>query len=247
MFFPLKDLNPTRRFPIVTLLLIAANIVVFVYELSLGSELHTFVASFGAIPYEITRATDLVGPVSGTPIIHEKGPIIPYMTLVTSMFIHGGVMHILGNMLYLWIFGNNIEDILGPIKFLIFYLVTGVIAALAHVFTQPSSMIPTVGASGAVSGILGAYLVVFPRARVLTLIFLGIFFRIMLLPAWVLLVFWFVIQALAGVLSLSRGLHSGAGVAWFAHIGGFIAGVILIRLMWRRHSEWGRTQDSDAY
>jgi len=248
MFFPLKDLNPTHRFPFVTILLIAANIVVFVYELSLGSDLHAFVASFGAIPYELTRATDLVGQVSGSPVVHSEGPFVPYVTLFTSMFMHGGFMHIIGNMLYLWIFGNNIEDILGPFKFLIFYLAAGVIAALAHVASQPSSTIPTIGASGAVSGVLGAYLIVYPRARVLTLIFLGIFIRLVLLPAWVLLVLWFALQALSGLLSLNRGMDSGAGVAWFAHIGGFVAGVILIRIMWRRRGfEWGRTQDSDSY
>ncbi len=230
MLFPLKDLNPTRRFPVVTVGLIAANVLVFIYELTLGARLDAFVASFGMTPYEITRAADLSGAAIGVPIVHAPGPGVIQMTLLTSMFIHGGFFHLFGNMLYLWIFGNNIEDLLGPVRFTIFYLLCGLAAAGAHILSSPGSVVPTVGASGAVSGVLGAYLVVHPRAKILTLVFLGFFIRVMLLPASLLLVFWFVIQIFSGVASLSSGVH-GSGVAWFAHVGGFLAGILLVKLM----------------
>lgn len=235
MFFPLKDINPTERFPFVTIGLILANVVVFVYEVSLGPHLQAFITGYGAIPYEITRGIDLVGPRANSPIVHTEGPPIPYLTLFSSMFMHGGFLHLFGNMLYLWIFGNNIEDLLGPVKFLVFYLICGLAAAAAHIITQPSSMIPTVGASGAVSGVLGAYLIAYPRARVLTLIFVVIFIRLILLPAGVLLVFWFIFQAWRGFASLGG---AGGGVAWFAHIGGFVAGIILIAVMAGKRLDW---------
>ncbi|UCG53641.1 MAG: rhomboid family intramembrane serine protease [Candidatus Latescibacterota bacterium] len=230
MFFPLKDLNPTERFPFVTIGLIALNIVVFLYELSLGPRLGAFVAAFGMIPYEITHASDLIGYDTQIRIEHQAGPPFVHLTLLTSMFIHGGFLHILGNMLYLWIFGNNIEDLLGPVKFIVFYLLCGLAAGATHIVMHPASVVPTVGASGAVAGVLGAYLIIHPRARVLTLVFLGIFIRMMVLPAGVLLVFWFVIQMFSGFTSISTGVRGG-GVAWFAHIGGFIAGVILVLLL----------------
>ena len=241
MLFPLKDLNPTERFPFVTVGLIAANAIVFVYELTLGSELNGFVAAYGMVPYEITRFADLVGGGGETPIVHEPGPPLIHLTLLTSMFIHGGFLHLIGNMLYLWIFGNNIEDLLGPVRFLLFYLLCGLAAAFAHIVTAPGSTVPTVGASGAVSGVLGAYLVAHPRARVLTLVFLGFFIRVMLLPASVLLVFWFVIQIFSGLASLSMNIPGG-GVAWFAHIGGFIAGVVLLKLFAGHRLRWMRTK-----
>jgi membrane associated rhomboid family serine protease len=231
MFFPLKDINPTRRTPVVTIALIAINILVFLYELSLGRDLGAFVAAYGAVPFEITQTTDLVGRYSNSPIVHAPGPPIVSLTLITSMFLHGGVMHIVGNMLYLWIFGNNVEDILGPFKFLLFYIGCGLAAALAHIISAPNSTVPTVGASGAVSGVLGAYLVAYPRARVVCLLFLGFFVRMVVVPAMVILVFWFVIQALQGVLTFKTGRTGG--VAWFAHIGGFVVGYIAIRLMAR--------------
>ena len=228
MFFPIKDINPTERFPFVTIFFIAVNVAVFVYEMSLGPHLQAFVAGYGAVPYEITHMVDLVGRSEGVPIVHTQGPGIPFATIFTSMFIHGGFLHILGNMLYLWIFGNNVEDVLGHVKFFLFYLISGIAAAAAHILTDPNSVIPTVGASGAVAGVLGAYLILFPRARVLTVVFVFIFIRLMMLPAGVLLVFWFVIQAFSGFASLGTGLSGG--VAWFAHIGGFIAGIILLFL-----------------
>jgi membrane associated rhomboid family serine protease len=237
MFLPLKDLNPTRHFSYVTAGLIGLNVIVFVYELALGRNLNSFIAAYGMTPFEITRAADLTGSVGGTPIVHVPGPPLVQLTIITSMFIHGGFLHIVGNMLYLWIFGNNIEDLLGPVKFLVFYLVCGIAAAAAHVLTNPGSVVPTVGASGAVSGVLGAYLVVHPRARVLTLVFLGIFVRLMLVPAGVILVFWFVLQVFSGFGSLGTGARA-AGVAWFAHIGGFVAGIALVKVMAGRRVRW---------
>ena len=178
MFLPIKDINPTTRTPVVTIALIVLNALVFLYELSLGRQLGGFVAGFGAVPYEITQSTDLVGRYPGSPVVHAPGPPIIWLTLFTSMFMHGGFMHIIGNMLYLWIFGNNIEDLMGPVKFLLFYLGCGLAAAFAHIVSAPNSPIPTVGASGAVSGILGAYLVAYPRARVVCLVFLFYFIRL---------------------------------------------------------------------
>jgi len=231
MFFPLKDINPTERFPFVTIGLIVINIAVYVYELSLGPHLNAFITSWGTVPYEITHAVDIVGRDANAQLVHTRAPVVPHVTLLSSMFIHGGFWHLFGNMLYLWIFGNNIEDLMGPLKFLVFYLVCGLIASLTHILIQPSSTIPTVGASGAVSGVLGAYMIVYPRARVLTLIFLLFFIRLMLIPAGVLLAFWFIFNAFSGVASL--GLKGG-GVAWFAHIGGFLAGIVLLKLIVRR-------------
>ena len=228
MVFPLKDYNPTRTLPVVTVALIVINALVFAYELTLGPDLNGFIAAFGATPYEITHGTDLVGRSPQLPIVHTPGPPVVYLTIITSMFMHAGFFHIFGNMLYLWIFGNNIEDTIGHVRFVFFYLLCGIGAAAAHIATGPDSAIPTVGASGAVSGVLGAYLIAFPRARVLTLVFLGFFVRMTLLPASVLLIFWFVIQAFSGCASFGR---SGGGVAWFAHIGGFVVGIILFKLM----------------
>ncbi len=228
MFIPLKDINPTSRTPVVTIALIAINVAVFVYELSLGDRLGYFIAAWGAVPFEITHAVDLVGRYQGSPVVQTPGPPVIWLTLVTSMFMHGGIMHIGGNMLYLWIFGNNIEDLMGPVKFLLFYIGCGLVAALAHILTAPGSTVPVVGASGAVSGILGAYLVAYPRARVICLVFLVFFIQLITVPAMVVLLLWFVIQALQGLLSL--GIEHTSGVAWFAHIGGFAVGVIGIKI-----------------
>jgi membrane associated rhomboid family serine protease len=229
MIFPLKDLNPTRRTPFVTIALIAINVVVFLYELMLGRDLPGFIASFGAIPYELTHSTDLVGRYSGSPIVHTEGPAFIQLTLLTSMFMHGGFMHLVGNMLYLWIFGNNVEDVLGPLKFLGFYLLCGLAAAVAQIAIHPNSTVPTIGASGAVAGVLGAYLLAYPRARVVCLVFLIIFIQLIELPAAVVLVFWFVIQFFQGFASIAAG--ATGGVAWFAHVGGFLTGLLLIGSM----------------
>jgi len=227
--FPLKDHNPTQRAPVVTVLLVAINAVVFGYEMVLGQGLTRFVAAYGAVPYEITHLSDLVGAHGGD-FEHAPGPPWIPLTLLTSMFMHGSVMHIIGNMLYLWIFGNNVEDILGHVRFLFFYLACGVVAGLSHILVNPDSTVPTVGASGAVAGVLGAYLLAYPRARVLSVIFLGIFARLVEVPAAILLLLWFVMQSLQGFLSLGVREVSG-GVAWFAHIGGFVAGVVGVLLL----------------
>jgi len=228
VFFPLKDMNPTERFPIATIGLIVVNAVVYLYELSLGTQVNAFITSWGTIPYEITNAVDIVGRDPNTTLVDTRTPVVPYATLLSSMFIHGGFWHLFGNMLYLWIFGNNIEDLMGPVRFIVFYLLCGLIASFTHILIQPDSTIPTVGASGAVSGVLGAYLIVYPHARVLTLVFLLFFIRLVLVPAGVLLVFWFIFNAFSGFASL--GIRGG-GVAWFAHVGGFLAGIVLLKLM----------------
>ncbi len=223
MFLPLKDINPTRRTPVVTIGLIVVNTAVYLYQLSLGPHGQAFIAAFGATPFEITRMTDLVGPYYR--VMHYPGPSPIALTLLTSIFMHGSILHLGGNMLYLWIFGNNIEDILGPVKFLFFYLACGFVGHAMHIASDPSSLIPTVGASGAIAGVLGAYLVTYPRAKVLTLMFIFILIRLIIVPAYVIIIFWFVIQLVSGFVSL--GGRQG-GVAWFAHIGGFLAGIALI-------------------
>jgi membrane associated rhomboid family serine protease len=210
---PLRDINPTRRFPFMTVAIIAINALVFVYESSLGDRaLYQLVTQAGIIPYQVTQ---------------QFGPAVA-RDFLTSMFLHGGWMHLLSNMLYLWIFGNNIEDQLGPVRFVVFYLVCGVFAALAQVVTGPLSLTPTIGASGAIAGVLGAYLLLFPRARVQSLIFVFYFIRFVEIPAIIVLGFWFILQFFNGLASL--GVTTGGGVAYFAHIGGFLAGVVLIYL-----------------
>ena len=212
--FPIRDRLPTRRFPIVTIILILVNVVAFLFEMLLlggGGEgaLNQAINSFGVVPARV--AVD-IGP--GT-----------WLTFVTSMFLHGGVMHILGNMLYLWIFGNNVEDVLGPFWFTVFYFACGFAASLAQVLASWGSSVPGIGASGAIAGVLAAYLIFFPRARVDTLIFLGYFVTTRRLPAVIVLGLWFVLQLFNGVLSF--GAMQTGGTAWFAHIGGFVAGLVL--------------------
>jgi membrane associated rhomboid family serine protease len=240
MFLPLKDINPTVRTPYVTITLIGVNVLVYIYQMLLGPQSHAFIASFGATPFEITHMTDLVGTFSlgRSGLAHYPGPSPIILTLFTSMFMHGSLLHLGGNMLYLWIFGNNIEDVLGPARFLLFYLVSGLAAHALHIAMDPSSIIPTVGASGAISGVIGAYLIAYPRARVLTLVFLGFFIRMAVVPAFIVIVFWFVIQLVSAMASLG-GMHGG-GVAWFAHLGGFIAGIALIYAMAGNTIRWLR-------
>jgi membrane associated rhomboid family serine protease len=217
---PLHDDNPTEITPIVTIALIIACSLVFLYEASLPERAaEAFVLAYGAIPAALFGYEEVpVETAVGVPVT---------LTLLTSMFLHGGWMHLIGNMLYLWIFGNNIEDAMGHVKFIIFYILCGVLAALSHALTDPSSAVPMVGASGAISGVLGAYLLLFPRAQVLVLIPMGMFTRAMYVPAGFVLGFWFVLQLVSGGMSLGRG---GGGVAWFAHVGGFVAGMALIGL-----------------
>ena len=232
---PLHDDNPTELTPVVTITSIAACVLVFLYQISLpvGPD-KTFVFQYGAIPA-------LVFGQAGLP---ETDVAIPaYATLITSMFLHGGWMHLIGNMLYLWVFGNNIEDVMGHTKYALFYLLCGVLAALSHAVTDPSSTVPMVGASGAISGVLGAYVLLFPRARVLVLIpGLGL----TKVAAGIVLGMWFVMQLFSGGMNIGG---AGGGVAFFAHIGGFLAGMALIGLFKRPNvpffgaSDRGRWED----
>jgi membrane associated rhomboid family serine protease len=223
---PLRDLNPTRRVPLITMALIAVNVLVFLYEQSLSARGLTRLF----LQYGVTPARFFDGAVSGDDAL----------TLLTSMFLHGGWLHVGGNMLYLWIFGNNIEDRLGAARFIAFYFLTGFAAGLLQIVIAPSSMTPMVGASGAIAGILGGYIVLFPRARVQTLVFIFIFIQVVSVPAVLLLGWWFFLQLFNGVMSLGGYAHGG--VAFFAHIGGFIAGAILIRFftVGRNPDDWWR-------
>jgi membrane associated rhomboid family serine protease len=220
---PLRDANPTRRTPLVTLALVIACFVAFAWELGLmagGAEagLETFITEWGVIPADLTAAWG-----RGDYLSHATA------TLVTSQFLHGGWFHLLGNMLYLWIFGNNVEDRFGRLGFLLFYLFGGMLAGLSQVVIDPSSTVPTIGASGAIAATLGAYVVLFPRARVTSLVFLGFFYQLIDVPAIIVLGFWFVLQLIDGLTSLGID-QSGGGVAFFAHIGGFIVGAVLARV-----------------
>jgi membrane associated rhomboid family serine protease len=206
--------------------IVLANIAMFLYELSLGDRaLDQFFFSAGVIPSEYVTGRNIGPPPPGGLI---------YLTLLSSMFMHGGFLHIASNMLYLWIFGDNVEDRFGHLGFLIFYLVAGVIASLTHIFMNMGSQIPSVGASGAIAGVLGAYLVMFPGASIRTLVFLGPFILLPRISAIFLIGFWFVSQAFAGLASLGATSEQTSGVAVWAHIGGFIAGVALVPIFRRR-------------
>ena len=221
MFIPLRDENPTSRVPVVTVALIGANVLVFFLQVLSPEGLHLAALRFGAIPFEITHFQSL------DPALR----ISPPLSLLTSMFLHGSLLHLLGNMLYLWIFGNNIEDVLGSFRFFLFYLICGLAASLTQIAAMPQSQIPMIGASGAVAGVLGAYWILFPRARVMTFIFLFLYISVVPIPAGIVLGLWFVAQIL--------NIGIGGGVAWFAHIGGFLAGIILVRLHRRRRARRG--------
>jgi membrane associated rhomboid family serine protease len=213
---PLRDINPTRTFPLITILIIVANALAFLYELTLApTQLTRFIAEYGTVPYQITHGVAL-DPAFTLPV---------YLTLFTAMFLHGGWLHIIGNMLYFWIFGNNIEDRFGHLRFLLIYLFWGVAAGLAQVFIDPNSRVPALGASGAIAGVLGAYLVIFPTARVDTLIPLGFFLTTLRLPALLVIGQWILLQFLNGF-SVVGGAPIDGGVAYFAHIGGAIVGLI---------------------
>ncbi len=213
---PLKDENPTATFPFFTILLIIANVAVFAYQVSLGpANMKPFVEKMAVVPDEITRGFALS----------------EYTTLLTSLFLHGGPLHLIFNMLFLWIFGNNIEDALGHLPFIFFYLLCGITASVAHIVLHASSNVPVIGASGAISGVLGAYLILYPRARVLAAVPILFFIRIVRVPAAFLLIVWIALQVIYGLPSLrSSDAQGGAGVAWFAHIGGFAAGIALLPL-----------------
>lgn len=219
---PLRDDNPASSRPLVTYVIIVICVLVTLYMSTLGegsASWNRFVFRYGAIPGEIMGQ-------GGVAVADE------YPTLITSMFLHGGWIHLAGNMLYLWIFGDNVEDLFGHLGFLIFYIVTGIAAVLTHILLDPNSSVPLVGASGAISGVLGAYLVLFPRARILSLIPFGFFSRFVHIPAIYFLPIWFVIQLISGLGSVVAG--QAEGVAWWAHVGGFIAGVVLAFVFARR-------------
>jgi membrane associated rhomboid family serine protease len=219
---PLRDANPTRRTPVVTLAFIVACFVVFAWELGLQAtseaSLNAFVTEWGVVPAELLAAWG-----AGQFVSQETA------TLITSQFLHGGWLHLLGNVLYLWIFGNNIEDRLGRALFVLFYLGGGVVAGLTQTAIDPDSRIPLIGASGAIAATLGAYFVLFPGARITTLVFLGFFYQLIEVPALIVLGFWFLLQLLDGIGSL--GMEAGAGVAFFAHIGGFVGGALVAWLL----------------
>ncbi len=205
---PLRDNIPSRKFPIVNYLLISLNAIVFIYELNLSPHrLDEFLASWAVVPSEIFG--DFLGE---------------YKTLFTAMFLHGGWLHFLGNMLFLYIFGDNVEDKFGHIRYLIFYILCGFVAFILQIFFMIGSRVPLIGASGAIAGVLGAYLLLFPRARILTLVPLGIFLRVVELPAFFFLGIWFLMQIFYGLASIG----ATSGVAWWAHIGGFLCGIITV-------------------
>ena len=206
---PLRSSEPHYATPSVTLLIIAANVAVFLFELTLPSyTLNRFIMHYGLVPDRLH-----------------------YSSILTSMFIHGGWLHILGNMWFLWIFGRGVEDLIGHAKFFLLYFACGFAAAFLHVLVNANSTIPTVGASGAIAGVMGAYLIKFPRAHIVTLVFIFIFITTVDIPAFFLLLYWFAIQFFSGIGSVGYSQVSQGDVAWFAHVGGFVAGMLLVMLM----------------
>jgi membrane associated rhomboid family serine protease len=213
VLFPLRDHNPRTRFPAVTLVLIAANVISFLFELQLGPRAsRDLVLAAGAIPYEIVNWIDI-----------PPRDLLPLPgSIFTSMFLHGGWMHLIGNMWFLWLFGDNVEERLGAIRYVIFYFVVGTVGALAQAFSLPDSQAPMIGASGAIAGILGGYVMLFPRAKVVTFVAIPLLWHIRDVPAWIFLGIWFLGQFLIG---------NNSGVAWMAHVGGFLAGLGAVRLL----------------
>src|SRR5262245_56578527 len=221
--FPFRDNIPSRTFPIITILIIVINVFVFLYELSLGRGLERFIMQYGVVP----------GAVTGWPASNRSLSDVA-LPFITSMFLHGGWLHLIGNMWYLWIFGDNIEDRLGHFSYLIFYLLCGLGAGIVHTILNFDVRVPAIGASGAIAGVLGAYLVSYPGARILTLIPIFIFMQIIEIPAVIVLGFWFIMQFLAGTASLASATANTGGVAWWAHVGGFVIGMILVGMFPRR-------------
>jgi membrane associated rhomboid family serine protease len=264
--FPLKDNIPTRRFPVLTVSLIVANVLVFVFfqeatfSLSGASVDEQRVVEYGAIPYEISHPGDECGVArrgsGGAQVVCEgmagvrgEAPDQPpfWVTLFTSMFMHGGLLHLLGNMLFLWIFGNNIEDSMGRPRFIVFYLAGGLVALAAQTLIDPAAAVPTIGASGAVAAVLGGYALLYPRARVVTLVIIILFITVIELPALVVLGLWFLIQLFYGAADLAQPV-GGGGVAYFAHIGGFVFGLLLIRLFANRvHEDYEVSRRAAVY
>jgi membrane associated rhomboid family serine protease len=217
--FPLRDTQPSYSKPVVTVALIVVNILVFLFEFSLDDYTrNAFIAAYGLVPDQFAL-----------------------LNVFTSMFLHGGWLHVLGNMWFLWIFGDNIEDILGHGKFLLFYLLCGTAAAMAQVLMDPSSRVPMIGASGAIAGVMGAYMVTFPKARILTFVFVFFFITTFEVPAWLMLIYWFALNLFSGFDSIAASQYSqGGGTAYLAHVGGFIAGIALIKLMGARQPYYRR-------
>jgi len=218
LLIPLRDHNPRLRFPIVTLLLLLVNVVVFLFELLLDpAQQKLLVLAGGAIPFEIVNRVD----IAPRDILPLPG------SLWTSMFLHGGWLHLIGNMWFLWLFGDNVEDALGRFRYLVFYFLVGTVGALAQCFSLPSSMAPMIGASGAVAGVLGGYVMLYPQARIQTFVAIPFLWNSIDVPAWFFLGVWFVSQFFIG---------AGSGVAWMAHVGGFLAGLGAVRLLARRRN-----------
>lgn len=217
---PLRDTQPSYSTPFVTVILIVVNLLIFFFEASLDPySLNHFISTYGLIPDRLH--------ISST---------------VTSMFLHGGWLHVIGNMWFLWIYGDNVEDVLGHGRFVVFYLLCGVAAAMVHVFFNTGSRVPTVGASGAIAGVMGAYLIKFPHARIVTLVPIFLFFTTIEIPAVLMLVYWFFLQIFGGIGNIGYSQVSEGGVAWFAHIGGFLVGMVLITLMSTRQ-RYSRRRD----
>ena len=217
---PIRDRNPSGTFPFVTIGIIVTNIFIFLYELTLASDLNVLFKQYGVVPYNVKHydhAFDLS-------LVHTFFPFI------SSLFLHAGFVHLIGNMWFLWIFGDNIEDKLGHVKYLGFYILCGIIASSVHVLFNSQSVTPCIGASGAIAAVLGAYMVTFPRARVITVVPIFFFLQIIELPAIIVLGFWFIIQFFYGAVSVTTST-SGSGVAWWAHIGGFVSGIILFYII----------------
>ncbi len=230
MFFPFKDDNPSLTFPYVTLALIILNTTVFFITVAGGpADFQYAVINYGLIPVELIHMTNLYI----SPAVH------PFFNLFTSMFLHANLAHLVGNMWYLWIFGDNVEDFLGHFNFLLFYLAGGVAAALIHTIFNPASTMPVIGASGAISAVLGAYLLLYPTARVYVLFFFIFIIRIFTMPAAILIGFWIFFQIINGITSLGIGQQMG-GVAWFAHIGGFFYGLYLIKFVLKSRMRYNR-------
>jgi membrane associated rhomboid family serine protease len=252
--FPLKDNIPTDRTPYVTIALIAINVLVYFFwqrgGLSLGdpNSQHYLqhLIDYGAFPYEITHPgnhCDIAGQgiaCEGQPgVVGDASPQpSTWITPFTAMFMHGGLFHLGGNMLFLWIFGNNVEDSMGPVKFIVFYLLGGLAALALQVAIGPDAAVPTIGASGAIAAVLGGYILLYPRARVVTIIFIIFFFTILELPALVILGFWFLQQVAFGYFDITNPTGGGGGVAYFAHIGGFAFGLLAIKLFASRHKDY---------
>jgi membrane associated rhomboid family serine protease len=227
---PLRDNIPHRTFPVVNAALIIANIAVFFYEIHLAqlNLLDRFLFTHGVVPARFA--------LSHVASFSQLGDHLSL--ILSSMFLHGGWLHVLGNMLFLYIFGDNVEDKMGHVRYLAFYLLCGIAAALAHVFTNAHSNVPTIGASGAIAGVMGAYILLYPRARVLTILPLIFFFDIIEIPAFFFLGFWFIIQFFVGMFGLVGARQDFSGIAWWAHVGGFASGMLLLPLfLWRKRKK----------